>query len=75
MNKKQLFFYYCGYYNVLQSMADPSKRDKGSTFLAQSIFCFGSFLAGYLIRNVPVKYLFTETTFIEARVTFSRDYL
>lgn len=47
MNKKQLFFYYCGYYNVLQSMADPSKRDKGSTFLAQSIFCFGSFLAGY----------------------------
>lgn len=56
-------------------MVDPSKEDKGSTFLAQSIFCFRPFLAGYLIQNVLDKYLFTETTFIEAQAIFSRDYL
>lgn len=52
-------------------MVDPSKEDKRSTFLAQSIFCFGPFLAGYLIRNVPEKYLFTKTTFIEVQAIFS----
>lgn len=53
---------------------DPSKKDKGSTFLAQSIFCFEPFLASYFTRNVPWEYLCTET-FIEMRAIFCRDYL
>lgn len=54
---------------------DPSKEDKGSTFLAQSAFCFGPFLAGYLTRNVSWVYLFTKTTFIETLAIFCPDYL
>lgn len=57
------------------SMGATHPRDKGSTFLAQSVFCFGPFLAGYLTRNVPWEYLFTEATFIETQAIFCRDYL